>query len=434
MRKLLLLLFIFILGTSYSQCQFRSGVFLTHSTGQCIWGPNGSSTSIPQEIENYNSANGYTGSLAISMDRQSFPLEPWDNEWERWHRIFENQDSDADIRPILSSNKIVVIKSCFPSSAMTGWGQASDTLNFTLKSMYNYKWHWRHIIRAMSQYPENFFAIWTNAPLNQANTSPNAAMLSKKFAAWAKDTLAMGLDTEMGEMPPNVYIFDYFSKLTDSDGYQMPQYAASSGDSHPNSRATELIAPQFVSEIFDAAIAYEQRNALYISPLSHIVSADKGIVSFSVTTQLDWTAQSNAVWCKVTPSGSGNGEILVEYEANTEEIERIATITVSTVDGKATLIVTLYQEPQKSGVKFSTANDFQVYPNPTNENLLTINAPNAVGQIGWTLKDINGRTVKSGDTTSSGKATIHIGKLPSGCYILMIQSENKIQSKIVIIN
>ena len=86
----------------------------------------------------------------------------------------------------------------------------------------------------MAQYPDNFFAIWTNAPLNQSATNANAAMLSKKFAAWAKDTLARGLDPEIGAMPPNIYIFDYFSKLTDPDGYQMLQYAASGGDSHPN--------------------------------------------------------------------------------------------------------------------------------------------------------------------------------------------------------
>jgi hypothetical protein len=37
----------------------------------------------------------------------------------------------------------------------------------------------------------------------------------------------------------------------------LPMYAASPGDSHPNAAATQLVAPQFVEEIFDAAIAYE---------------------------------------------------------------------------------------------------------------------------------------------------------------------------------
>ncbi len=523
MKKLLLVLFVLISGISYSQDQFRSGVFLTHSTGQCIWGPNGSSTSIPDEIQNYNSAKGYTGSQAVSMDRQSFPLNPWDNEWERWHRIFEHQDPEADIRPILSSNKIIVIKSCFPSSSMTGWGQASDTLNFELKSMYNYKWHWRHIIRAMAQYPDNFFAIWTNAPLNQSATNANAAMLSKKFAAWAKDTLARGLDPEIGAMPPNIYIFDYFSKLTDPDGYQMLQYAASGGDSHPNSLATELVAPQFVNEIFDAAIAYEQKNTLSVTPAIHTVGAAAGAVKFTVVSNCDWTAQSDAPWCEVTPSGSGNGEITAtysantglsqrtanitisadgvskqivtviqagaaailevspashdvsaeagavnftvvsncnwtaqsdapwckitsyenedgegeitaEYEANQDETERTATITISAINSDMDITVTIRQEGKETGIKFSASDDFYVYPNPTNDQLVVTNISSADGQANWVLKDLSGRTIKSGDVIVADKTNIYLGKLSPGCYILVISSGTQIQSTPIIIN
>ncbi len=51
------------------------------------------------------------------------------------------------------------ILSCFPSSAVTGSGQASDTLSPWLKTIYNYKWHWRHIIKALSSHPDNFFVI-----------------------------------------------------------------------------------------------------------------------------------------------------------------------------------------------------------------------------------------------------------------------------------
>ena len=37
-------------------------------------------------------------------------------------------------------------------------------------------------------------------------------------------------------------------------------YRTSEGDSHPNGPATDLVAPQFVNEIFDAAISYEAVN------------------------------------------------------------------------------------------------------------------------------------------------------------------------------
>lgn len=40
-----------LVPTSRAQTvRFRSGIFLHHSTGGCIWGPNGSSTSVPIQM------------------------------------------------------------------------------------------------------------------------------------------------------------------------------------------------------------------------------------------------------------------------------------------------------------------------------------------------------------------------------------------------
>ena len=137
-------------------------------------------------------------------------------------------------------------------------GEPSDTLTPTKKTVYNYKWHWRNFIRKMETMSSNFFAVWTNAPLVEAATDDNAALLSHQFCTWAKDTLAAGLDIQYGEFPENVYIFDFFHKLAGPDYKLRSDYAAGTNDSHPNAAATELVAPQFVTEIFDAAIEYEQ--------------------------------------------------------------------------------------------------------------------------------------------------------------------------------
>ncbi len=330
MKRSLFFFFLLVSGLTYSQPFFRSGVFLAHSTGTAIWGPNGSPTSIPLEIQAYNALHGLSGNEAIAMNRTSWPDNPWENEWERWHRIFKGLDPNADIFPIIASNRIVVIKSCYPSSSMQDWGAPSDTLNPTKKSVYNYKWHWRNIVNVMAQHPETFFAMWTNAPLNEANTNPAQAMLSKNFSLWAKDTLAMGLDPVMGAFPPNVFVFNYFAKLTDANGYQLPQYAASANDPHPNANATALVAPQFVNEIFSAAIIYEQgANSLLVSPQMAEAPSQSGILLFSVATLLNWTAQSNASWCNVTPSGSGSGNLIASYAQNLETTTRTAAITVS---------------------------------------------------------------------------------------------------------
>ena len=76
------------------------------------------------------------------------------------------------------------------------------------------------------------------------------------------DTLAAGLDATYGDFPANVYIFDVFHKLANENYYINPDYTVSSTDNHLNAAGTELLAPLFVQEVFDAAIAYESRIIL----------------------------------------------------------------------------------------------------------------------------------------------------------------------------
>jgi len=237
--------------------KFRKAIFLHHSTGGRIYGPNGSNTSVPAEAIAYNSRNGLTGVNTVSMAEGSWPGD--DNEWEHWHRIFEGKDNSNIITNFYKNYPVIIIKSCYPSSSISSWGSALDTLQPTKKSVYNYKWHFRNIIRVMRNNPDIFYVIWTNAPLVAASTNNTQALLSDQFCRWAKDTLEKGLDTGFGAFPSNVFIFDFFHKLAGSDGKLPLQYAASSGDSHPNSAATQLVAPQFVAEVFDAAIKYENR-------------------------------------------------------------------------------------------------------------------------------------------------------------------------------
>ena len=257
-KHLLFVLAIGLCNAAFTQTYFRSGIFLHHSTGQYIWGPNPdglSTTTIPDEMHLYNVAHSYTGNDSVSMTEEWWA--PGDNEWSTQHAFFEGDTSYTDINYYLSNYKIIVIKSCFPSSELDSWGQPADTNDPTYKSVYNYKWHWRHILKVMKDHPANFFAIWTNAPLEVNSTTTQQAALADLFCTWAKDTLAAGLDAEFGAFPHNVYVFDYFHKVAGTDGIELPLYTTAPGDSHPNGAATDLVAPQFVDEIFSAAITYE---------------------------------------------------------------------------------------------------------------------------------------------------------------------------------
>lgn len=342
-KQLYIFLFLILPFAVSAQTSYRSGRFLHHSTGQNIWGPNGSSTSIPAQIALYNTAHGYTGSNAVSMIQEGWPLNPWENEWERWHRIFKGLDPQADITPILNNNRIVVVKSCFPSSAITGMGQPSDTIAFTPKTVYNYKWHWRKIISEMKKHPDNFFVIWTNAPLGVASTNATAAFRAKEFCTWAKDTLAMGLDPEFGDFPQNVYVFDYFRKIANDNGFAPLSLCVSATDNHPNAAATAIIAPQFVNEIFDAAIIYEQGGPiLEVLPHQQTVTANTEFFDYQVTSNTTWVASSDQPWCTVTQTANGSGTMTAVFGENTDQTREVQITT--TASGAPPVTVTLTQQ------------------------------------------------------------------------------------------
>jgi len=262
MKKVFFVVFLILSSISFahSQTHFRSGIFLHHSTGQYLWGPNPdglSTTTIPDEMHQFSVNHSLTGTDTVSLNEEWWA--PGDNEWNTQHEFFEGNTTYTDINDYLNNYKVIVVKSCFPSSEIDSWGQPSDTVtDRTYKSVYNYKWHWRHIIKVMKNHPGNFFAIWTNAPLEINSTNLQQASLAKHFCIWAKDTLAAGLDPVFGAFPPNVYVFDYFNKITGADSIEPAMYATAPYNSHPNGAATDFIAPQFVNEIFTAALAYEQ--------------------------------------------------------------------------------------------------------------------------------------------------------------------------------
>jgi hypothetical protein len=238
-----------------TQTRFRSMIFLHHSTGGCIWGPNGGAVTVPGLVASYNRAHSLNGADSINVAETWWPSN--DNEWTTWHDIFEGKSSSDNVQSYLTTYPVVMIKSCFPSSNMSGWGTNADTLSPTTKSVMNYKWHWRHIVAAMKKRPQNFFIIWTNAPLESGSTNTGEAARSDLFCKWAKDTLATGRDPVFGVFPNNVFVFDFFHILAGSDGILPAAYRSSAGDSHPNAAATAVAAPQLVAQICDAMLGYE---------------------------------------------------------------------------------------------------------------------------------------------------------------------------------
>jgi len=429
MRKLFIIFpLLFISIYLFPQDRFRSGIFLHHSTGRNIWGPNGSSTSVPDEIARYNADHGYSGDEQCSMNEKWFPSNHG-NEWADWHHLFDKDYTDDDVWQYISSNKIVVIKSCFPSSAMTGWGEASDTVAFTTKSVYNYKWHWRHIIRIMEAHPENFFVIWTNAPLVVGATNDDQAWWSHAFCTWAKDTLAEGKDPVYGTFPKNVYVFDYFHKLVGGDFKEKPEYANSNTDSHPNAAATELVAPQFVQEIFDAAIVYEGYfNGALAAPT--LVSPPDNATDVSLNSCIVWNKVDSVSGYMLEISETSDFSTTIvsvsvsdtcydlsgNLESNTKYYWRVKSLK----DGNESVWSTVWSFTivSETGIKDrSKSMEFKIFPNPsTGEFYINLNNQNDLNQI--YLYDSMGRYLETIIVKNKPSIRVNLRYLLPGVYYL----------------
>lgn len=101
-----------------------------------------------------------------------------------------------------------------------------------------------------------------------------------------------------------------------------------------------------VSGLDPIVVTLTQAGALPVliaDPLTFNVVAASGSVQASVTSNTSWVAtSSNPEWCTVTPSGTGNGTLDIQYAGNTWASVRTATITLN-AQGAAPVLITLVQ-------------------------------------------------------------------------------------------
>lgn len=139
-----------------------------------------------------------------------------------------------------------------------------------------------------------------------------------------------------------------------------------------------------------------------VAPASLSVAATATSAQISVSSSVDWTASSDNAAFTVSPaSGSGNGTITVNFDANTTEASRSAVITVSTTSDKVSTksyTVTITQKAPSTGDEYTS-------------NVTWTLGDNAYTQAGT----VNGVEIddilKLGTSSKTGNATI---KLPAG--------------------
>ena len=98
------------------------------------------------------------------------------------------------------------------------------------------------------------------------------------------------------------------------------------------------INPVVVTVTQQGGVAFVLAN-----PANQEVAYPAGTTNFTISSNSDWTAISDAGWCAATPSGSGNGTLFANYAENVFAAVRVAYITIS-VTGISPVVVTVTQQ------------------------------------------------------------------------------------------
>jgi hypothetical protein len=135
---------------------------------------------------------------------------------------------------------VIIFKSCFPSSAI-----------YDAEMLADYHRYYLSIRDFMDQHREKIFIPFTTPPLTPAATTPTEAANARAFANWLTSS-------EYTTGHPNVFPFNFFNLLADSNNFLRQQYRPQDQyDSHPNELADQTIGPVFVNFVINAIQTYQ---------------------------------------------------------------------------------------------------------------------------------------------------------------------------------
>lgn len=234
----------------------------------------------------------------------------------------------------------------------------------------------------------------------------------------------MWVDAAMNDLPyvgEDAALMDNQTALSSSDNLWLPfaieEVTAPAG-------ATQLyldisITRQSGFVIDDVRVEKVAAPFLTVSETSLSVIAAGEAKTVDVTSNVEWTAASDAAWLTVTPaSGENDGQLTLTAAANSTTAERTATVTVSTeAEGVAAKTVIVTQPGTTTGISVAKTNTVSVYPNPVTE---AFRLQGVEGAALVTVTDLNGRSLLA--QTISGEEAVSVASLEQGVYIVRIQT------------
>ena len=206
--------------------------------------------------------------------------------------------------------------------------------------------------------------------------------------------------------------------MANTSHYLTPAYQVQSGDSHPNAAATELVAPQFVQEIFNAAIAYEAIipveltlfNGSYegsVVNLKWLTATETNNFGFEVERRNDYTPYESIGFV----NGNGNSTNRVTYNFVDENLtSKKYYYRLKQIDLDGT-----FEYSNEIEIEIDDLSDFQLYqnyPNPFNPST----------KISWQASVAGHQTLKIYDIMGNEVATIIDEYREAGLYEVNFQS------------
>jgi hypothetical protein len=204
-----------------------------------------------------------------------------------------------------------------------------------------------------------------------------------------------------------------------------------------NPAITERIASVTVSAsgIGNVTVTVTQSGApiaLNVSPPNQNVAYSAGNTSFTVTSNTNWSVTSDAPWCTVTPSGSGNGTIVADFTVNTASVARVANISVS-VASLPVQTVTVTQARSSIGIDDQQSSGLRISPNPTRGMFRILPANGDRGRMDVTVADLQGKIILKKEFSGKPEYEIDLSSAAEGTYEIVIRTAAELVVKKLVI-
>ena len=189
-----------------------------------------------------------------------------------------------------------------------------------------------------------------------------------------------------------------------------------------------------VAGLSPVAVTVTQAGAepmLTVTPPVKSVTYQAGNAIFTVTSNIDWTATSDASWCVPMPSGTGNGPLTVTYQENVTLQSRTASITVGG-SGVTPVVVQVVQEPGPVGIKTADRHGLTIFPNPTS-GLVQVNFGSLDIQDG-SIEIVDARGVRIMKwKTESTEMQLDLSEMTKGVYLLIFKNNTIVVSQKIVV-